>query len=79
MKVLFAVLTALMLSACISVGGIASEPSAQNPIMANATNDTLKFVVFSDLHIGLNETNNTYKMFQYSDDIVSNMVNEEPK
>lgn len=79
MKVLFAVLTALMLSACISVGGIASEPSAQNPIMANATNDTLKFVVFSDLHIGLNETNNTYKMFHYSDDIVSNMVNEVAK
>ena len=31
--------------------------------MANATNETVKFVVFSDLHIGLNGTNNTYRMF----------------
>ena len=36
----------------------------------------MKFVVFSDLHIGLNETNNTYKMFHYNEKIVSDMVNE---
>ena len=76
MKGIFAVLMALVLSACISLGGIASESSVQDSKMANATNETVRFVVFSDLHIGLNETNNTYKMFHYNDLIVSDMVNE---
>jgi alkaline phosphatase len=76
MKGILAVLTALMLSACISVGGIASEPPMQNLTMINTTNDSVKFVVFSDLHIGLNETNNTYKMFHYNEKVVSDMVNE---
>ncbi len=76
MKGIFAVLIALMLSACASSGGIASESSVQDSKIANATNETVKFVVFSDLHIGLNETNNTYKMFHYNNLIVSDMVNE---
>lgn len=76
MKGIFAVLIALVLSACISFGAIASESSVQDQKIANATNDTVKFVVFSDLHIGLNETNNTYKMFHYNEKIVSEMVNE---
>ena len=76
MKGIFAVLIALVLSACISFGGIASESSVQDLKIANATNNTMKFVVLSDLHIGLNETNNTYKMFHYNDLIVSDMVNE---
>ena len=76
MKGIFSVLIALVLSACISFGAIASESSVQDQKIANATNDTVKFVVFSDLHIGLNETNNTYKMFHYNEKIVSDMVNE---
>ncbi len=44
--------------------------------MSNESNYTVKFAVISDLHIGLNETNNTYKMFHYNDKIVSNMVDE---
>ena len=76
MRGLFAGLLALVLSACISSVGIASEPSVQYPKTANVTNDTVKFVVFSDLHIGLNETNNTYKMFHYNDKVLSDMVDE---
>lgn len=76
MKGIFAVLITLVLSACLSVGGIASESSLQDLKIAYSTNNTVKFAVLSDLHIGLNETNNTYKMFHYNEKIVSDIVNE---
>lgn len=38
--------------------------------------DTVRFVVLSDSHIGLDEANNTWKMFHYSQKIVSDMVDD---
>jgi 3',5'-cyclic AMP phosphodiesterase CpdA len=70
------VVALLFLFSCIFPGALASEPATDSLKTTNAANDTVKFVVFSDSHIGLNETNNTYKMFHYSQKIVSDMINE---
>ena len=36
----------------------------------------MKFVVISDLHLGLNETENTYKMFHYNDQILGDIIDD---
>lgn len=41
----------------------------------NAT-DSVKFVVISDLHLGLNETENSYKMFHYNDQILGDSIDD---
>lgn len=38
--------------------------------------DPVKFVVITDLHLGLDEPENTYKMFHYNDQILGDMINE---
>ncbi|MGB4697730.1 MAG: metallophosphoesterase [Methanothrix sp.] len=38
--------------------------------------DSVKFVVISDLHLGLNETENTYKMFHYNDQILEDIIDD---
>jgi glycerophosphoryl diester phosphodiesterase len=38
--------------------------------------DSVKFVVISDLHLGLNETENTYKMFHYNDQILGDIIDD---
>ncbi len=41
-----------------------------------ASDKPVKFVVLSDLHIGLNETNIAYKMLHYNDKVLRDMVAE---
>jgi len=43
---------------------------------ANCSDKAVNFVVLSDLHLGLNETNNTYKMFHYNEQILRDAVEE---
>lgn len=50
--------------------------AADNSKSAEGDDDTVRFVVLSDSHIGLDEANNTWKMFHYSQMIVSDMIND---
>jgi len=59
----------LTLTAVAFLPGLASDT-------ATSSNDYVKFVVLSDPHIGLNETNNTYKMFHYNDKILTGMIDD---
>lgn len=56
-------------------GSMASE-AADGLNTTDTARDTVKFVVLSDSHIGLDEDDNTWKMFHYSQKIVSDMVND---
>ena len=43
---------------------------------AGSSDHAITFVVLSDLHLGANETNNTYKMFHYNEQILRDTVAE---
>ncbi len=63
MKVIKALMMALLVLAC--------GPFFVSAVDQAASSDkTINFVVLSDLHLGLNETNNTYKMFHYNEQIL---------
>lgn len=42
--------------------------------LAGSSDHAITFVVLSDLHLGANETNNTYKMFHYNEQILRDTV-----
>lgn len=69
MKVIKALLMALLVLSCGPMFASAVDHAA-------SSDKTINFVVLSDLHLGLNETNNTYKMFHYNEQILRDTVTQ---
>jgi alkaline phosphatase len=67
MRFKMALLIAFLVLCCGPMYGTAMD-------QANSSDKEINFVVLSDLHLGLNETNNTYKMFHYNDQILRDAV-----